>query len=490
MYFCRIKYFIYLSILTCCVCSCDSTKEIEREYTYFGGEIVNPNTDYIILFRDNKYQDTIYLDKNNQFLYKIKDLKEEGLYSFRHNPEYQLVMLEKGDSVLIRINTLEFDESLVFTGVGSRKNNFLIDMFLQNEIEREKIEKREFRLSPIDFKNTQDSLLTLRQEQYAKLTDKYALSDLSKEICKSSFEYDFFSRYEMYFYRYQYYGMNSIDAFKEFPKSFFDYRNQVNFNNDDLKRLYSYNRFLNHYFTNSSYTRYMKKKSLSKNKVEYTMSKLDLVDSVIQHSYIKNNLLRGITTNFILDNKNDYTSQKVLNHYLSISSNKKFQKELKKLAKATSRLKPNNIIPDQDLISSNGEITKLSSLFEKPVTALYFWSTEKKDHYIKAHQKTNYLSTVYPEIDFIGINTDDDQTENWLKTIKRHNYNLDREYEFKFPKCSSDELVIHYSNKVILVDQRGRIINPNADLFSSIFEKQLMSYSRLATIEKQKNVLD
>ena len=490
MYFFRIKYSIYISIIGFCLCGCESTTtKITNEHIYFGGEIINPNADYIVLYKDKDFQDTIYLDKNNRFLHKIEGIKE-GLYSFRHNPEFQLILLEKGDSILMRLNTLEFDESLVFTGKGARKNNFLIDMFLQNEIERNQLQKRKFKKSPRFFKKEQDSLLDLRIKRFDRLTSKYDISDLSKKICKSSFEYDFFSRYELYLYKYQYHRLKNLDPNKEFSEGFFDYRKQVNFNDDDLMRLYSYNRFLNHYFTNSSYTKYMNKKSFSKSKVEYTMYKLDLVDSLIEHSYIKNNLLRGITTNFILDNKNDYTSQKVLNHYLSISTDKKIQKELVKLAKATARLKPNNIIPDQDLISSNGEMTKLSSLFEKPITALYFWSIERKDHYIQAHKKTDHLSKIYPDIDFIAINTDDEQTDNWLKTINRHNYDLSNEYEFKFPKCSSDELVIHYSNKVILVNQQGKIINPNADLFSSIFEKQLMSYSRMASIEKQKTVLD
>ncbi|KAA1243420.1 hypothetical protein [Aquimarina sp. RZ0] len=489
MYFKKIKYFIYISIFSFCFCGCESTQKIERTDTYFGGEIINPNTDYIILSRGNNYGDTIYLDKQNRFVYKVEDL-EEGLYSFRHKPENQLVLLEKGDSILIRLNTLDFDESLVFTGDGARKNNFLIDMFLQNEMEREDLQKRDFRLPPVQFKLKQDSLLNLRSERYNRLIHKYDISELSKKICKSSFEYDFYSRYEIYYYRYQYYGLNNIISFKEVPSTFFDYQNGVDFNDDHLKRLYSYNRFLNHYFTNTAYSKYSNKLSFSNNIVNETIYKLDLIDSLIRNTYIKNNLLRGITTNFILDNKNDYSSKKVLNHYLSRSNNKKFQKELVKLARATSRLKPQNKIPDQELISSSGETTTLSALFEKPITALYFWSIDRKDHYIKAHKKTSYLSTIYPEIDFIAINTDDSQTSSWLKTIKRHHFNLDNEYEFKFPKCSSEELVIYYSNKVILVDSAGKIINPNADLFSPNFEKKLISYTKLATLEKQKTALD
>ena len=486
MHFFKIRYLIYIFIFPFCFCGCDSPQEVNREYTYFGGEIVNPNTDYVVLSKGDSYDDTIYIDKNNRFFHKIENLKD-GLYSFKHNPETQLVILEKGDSVLIRLNTIEFDESLVFTGDGSRKNNFLIDMFLQNELEREVIGKRDYKLTPARFKAKQDSLLHLRNDRFDKFTDKYELSDFSKKVCKSSFEYDFHSRYEMYFYQYQYYGLDNLDAFKELPKLFFDYRNQVDFNNDDLKRLYSYNRFLSHYFTNASYTNYLKEKSFPKDEMGYTIYKLNFIDSLIQHSYIKNNLLRGISAKFLLDSKSDYASKKVLKHYLSVSTNNKFKKELKRLAWATSRLKPNRIIPDQDIISSDGELMKLSSLFEKPVTALYFWSTENKDHYVKAHKKTSYLSNLYPEIDFIGINTDNDQTNNWLKTIKLHKYDPNREYEFKYPKCSAEELVIHYRNyrnKVILVDQDGRIINSSADLFSTAFEKQLMGYTRLAILEK------
>ncbi|MEW7290762.1 hypothetical protein [Aquimarina sp. 2304DJ70-9] len=476
-----LKYAIPFSVLSYCLCSCGSSEKTNREYTYFGGEIVNPNTNYIVLSDGNGSNDTIQLDKNNRFLYKIKNLKE-GLYSFRHNPENQIVLLEKGDSILIRLNTLEFDESLVFTGDGARKNNFLIDTYLQNEIEREKLRRTGLRLSPAYFKRNQDSLLKHKAETYQKFTDKYELSSLAKKLIKASFRFDYYTRHELYFN--SRYGIAGLDSSKDLPVSFFNYRNNIDYNDDDLKRLYAYNRFLNFYFTNSSLTNYSNEFPQYKNKLGSTIHKLDLIDSLIQHPYIKNNLLRRVTTNFLLKSKNNTELNKVLSHYLSVSSNKESQKELRKLSRAISRLRPNNVIPDQPLITSKGETIKLSSLFKKSITAFYFWSMDRKDHQIRAHKKASYLSTLYPEIDFIAINTDDEQTKNWLKTIKRHHYNLNHEYEFKYPKCSSEELVIHNRNKVILVNQDGRIINANTDLFSSVFEKQLMRYTRLASVEK------
>ena len=38
---------------------------------------------------------------------------------------------------MLRVNTLDFDESLSFTGMGSKSNNLLMDLFLLNEEEIE-----------------------------------------------------------------------------------------------------------------------------------------------------------------------------------------------------------------------------------------------------------------------------------------------------------------------------------------------------------------
>ncbi|MEW7278171.1 hypothetical protein ABW636_06215 [Aquimarina sp. 2201CG1-2-11] len=473
-------YLIDIILISCFLCGCNTSIEEEKNYAYFGGEIVNPNTNYIVMFKGNNYNDTIRLDKNNRFLYKIENL-EEGVYTFKHNPENQVVLLEKGDSILIRLNTIEFDESLVFTGQGSRKNNFLIDMYLQNEIERKKLTRANFMSPSSYFKKNQDSLLNNKLVAFDKLVQKNELSDLAKKITHSTIVLDYYGRHEI-FYNSRY-KLGGMDLIEKLPPSFFSYRNRINFNDNDLERLYSYHRFLNYYFANATIANYGKKLPQYHDPFGNTIYRLKMIDSLIDHSFIKNSLLRGTTIRFLLDSKNNKESNLVLNQYLAVSSNKKSQRELKKLSKSISNLRPNKLIPDQDLITSKGEIVKLSSLFNKPITALYFWSMESKDHYVRAHKKAAYLNTLYPDIDFIAVNTDGDQTKNWLKTIQRHHYKTNYEYGFKYPKCSSEELVIHYRNKVILVDNQGKIINPNADLFASIFERQLMQYSQLASLE-------
>ena len=60
---------------------------------------------------------------------------QSGIYKLEHLPEYQTLLLEEHDSLWVRINAAAFDESIVFSGVGASKNNFLIELFLKQESE-------------------------------------------------------------------------------------------------------------------------------------------------------------------------------------------------------------------------------------------------------------------------------------------------------------------------------------------------------------------
>ncbi|MDP5043357.1 MAG: hypothetical protein NWQ06_00080, partial [Leeuwenhoekiella sp.] len=77
---------------------CSSDTKHSKSGTYIGGEIVNPTSNYIILKKDDLLIDTIALDQNNRFSYKLKSVKK-GLYNIFHN-EQQLIYLEPGDSLL------------------------------------------------------------------------------------------------------------------------------------------------------------------------------------------------------------------------------------------------------------------------------------------------------------------------------------------------------------------------------------------------------
>jgi hypothetical protein len=139
--------------------SCNNSEEKSSNITWIGGEIVNPKGEYVYFYKDEQLLDSVPLNDRNFFIYKAKDLTE-GLYSFHHK-EFQVMYLEPGDSLMLRVNTIDFDESLSYTGIGAERNNFLIEMFLQNEKEIELMPKL-YRLPPAEFEQKLDSLKGIR----------------------------------------------------------------------------------------------------------------------------------------------------------------------------------------------------------------------------------------------------------------------------------------------------------------------------------------
>ena len=111
------KYLVL--IIAVILTSCADKKE--NNHTYFGGKIINPKSDYVLLYKTNKLLDSIKLTQKNTFMCKLKNIKP-GLYFFKHGVEHQYVYLEPKDSLLIRLNTWGFDESLVFSGTSAEKN--------------------------------------------------------------------------------------------------------------------------------------------------------------------------------------------------------------------------------------------------------------------------------------------------------------------------------------------------------------------------------
>ena len=85
--------------------------------------------------KDSNVLDTILLNPDNTFFKKFDSLVP-GMYSFRHDPEYQNIYFDKNDSLMVRINSQDFDESITFCGRGDEKNNFMMELFLKNEHDR------------------------------------------------------------------------------------------------------------------------------------------------------------------------------------------------------------------------------------------------------------------------------------------------------------------------------------------------------------------
>jgi hypothetical protein len=189
----RFSFYVLLSLF---VVSCQSKSDPKTcGSAWIGGQIVNPKSDYVIISHNRNTSDTVYLDDRNFFNYHIK-ATDPGFYYFQHF-EFQAMYLEPGDSVMLRVNTLEFDESLTYTGKGSAKNNFLTELFLLNEGADQQIVSF-YGLEPEIFIEKLDSIRQIRQSFLKEFEDQNKPSASFLSVANAAIDYAIYGKMELY----------------------------------------------------------------------------------------------------------------------------------------------------------------------------------------------------------------------------------------------------------------------------------------------------
>ena len=463
---------IIIIIITFLGCKKDN-QEVDTNYAYLGGEIINPNANFIVLSKDEVVIDTVKLDGRNRFLYKIDNLNE-GIYTFRHGGEYQIILLEQKDSVLLRLNTLDFDESLVFTGEGDKKNNYLINDFLENEKEEKYIIKL-CQLKPVNYQKHIDSIKNKKVADFKSFKSKYETSPLFDKIAKANIDYSYYSSKEVY--PFVHYGKNKTEILKSLPNDFYNYRKNINYNDTFFSNYHNYNIFLRNSFNNLSlkaHDAHSDNKIFNRNNLCYNLDRLELIDSIITNTGIKEDLLYHYTINYLTKSEDENGNNSILKSYLNKSKNEKAKNKISSLTKSINKLKKGSVLPEISVLDYNNNSTEIHSVLNNHSTVITFWSLGYYDHFKDSHKKIKELQIKYPEIKFVAINIDDYGIEKSKKLLLNHGYNINNEYLFKNPKKASKDLAIYPMTKSIVVDKNNKIVTSNTNIFSVHFEEELL----------------
>ncbi|WP_372756472.1 TlpA family protein disulfide reductase [Mariniflexile sp.] len=445
----------------------------EDNYAYLGGEIINPNSDFVVISKSDVVIDSIKLDNKNRFLYKFNDL-DAGLYSFYHGGEIQMVLLEPKDSLFFRLNTFEFDESLVFTGIGDKKNNYLINEFLENEVQEKKIFKF-CQLKPHVYEHRIDSLKAYKLDKLNTFKTKYETTPLFDKIAKANIDFHYYSSKEVY--PFVHHGENKEAILKALPKHFYNYRKTINYNDAFYKSHQHYTSFLRYTTNNIALNDHLKHsnedEAFRRSSLCYNLDKLRVADSLVKNDAIKNDLLYYFAINFLSKNKHTENNPVILKDYLSKSTDEKGKTLVKRYVASLDNLKEGATFPSVKLVDYNNKELDLNTLINTP-TVISFWSSTYYNHFKESHYKLNELKTKYPEVKFIVINIDNYGLEKPKHTLKENRFKLKDEYQFKMPEESIEALAIQPMTKTIVVDKNQKIVYNNTNIFSINFEEQLL----------------
>lgn len=475
MKFSMLTRYIALTTLVLSISFGCNTNDDSGNYAYIGGEIINPKNKSVVLYNTKgKVIDSITLDVNNRFIQKITGL-QSGLYIITHGGEYQTVVLEPNDSIMFRLNTYDFDESLVFTGKGAKKNNYLIKTYLTNEKEEKKLVKYA-KMEPEAFNEFIEKKRERRLKEFHKFLIKSEESEFFISIIEANINYNSYADKEIY--PFAYFGNNKLIHNKDLPKNFYAHRENVDYNSNHLSHFFSYNRFLFSHIDNlaikSYYSNNPYHSKFDRHSMDYNKSKLDIVDSLIKDETIKNYLYKYKTRDYVSNNHTEVEANEMLKYYLTKTTNPEDKKYMEDLVSSLKLLRQGNSIPNLTIINYDNTEYNLNAIINKP-TIIYFWSSNSKMQYRNSHYKVKELKSGFPNVDFISINLNRNDDKTWKSIIDNYSFPKEKEYRFKYPKKAQKTLAVNYLNKAIIVNENATILHPNVNIFDSEFTETLQS---------------
>ena len=449
------KQVVTFVVIVLLITSCKQNKEANT--TFFGGEILNPKADHVLLMQQNEVLDTIFLDSKNTFGKHFYNLKP-GLYSFKHGNEFQYIYLEPEDSIHVRLNTWDFDESLVFDGKGAEKSEFLLDVFLNNEREYRNYYSY-YKLPEEEFNQKFNKSLNKNISEFKEFAQSNPqLSTDFLHLAKGASTYTLFSMKELYplvyFKRY-----NTSDSLNLSPQ-YYDYRKDTDLNDNLLADYYAYQNYLSAYIYNDV---------ISENnyKVSEEVLKQQVLQSIVENIKIeslKNSLLYHEINKLIVNPHSDINPA-FLNIFYENCTDDELVKNIKEILRLKETIGTYDLIKNIRFVDNKDKIKTLDQLISgKPALILFSKENELSNEALE--KRLGYIAKNFPDIIILNIHYNTGITEFLFKNTKNFNYKL-------IDLNSIDSYISDKYTRSLIINKKGEIINNFSLLYDYSIEKDL-----------------
>ncbi|SHM68942.1 hypothetical protein [Polaribacter sp. KT 15] len=460
------NYILIAPLLLLLVAMQSCTNSGNNTNTYFGGKIINPKTKFVVLYANDKLIDTLDLDNKNKFLGTFNNL-DEGLYYFKHGNENQYIYLEPKDSLMLRLNTWDFDESLVFAGKGAERNNILIDIFLEDENERKLFYKLN-RLSPNKYQEKVDSIIDVRLETYKEYIEKHPNeTDSYFKILKTALTYTIYSRAERYPTNHVY-SLRKKD-FPEINSSFYDYRKNIEYNNNDLMYYTPYARYITNYLYNKTYALGHKPKQDSFT-TAFTVDLLNTIDKEINSKDSKNALLKRTVLDHFYRKSSCNINNESFELFFKLSTNKDDIRLVKNVLEDNKVIHKGDKVKGFSIFDFTNQSIDITDFTKNKNSVLLFWNKEYMSKSFLS-SRIPYLQKKFPNLNFAVIEVDGNNN-NRIKNIDIKNQYYINSKDLK------ENFLTSKMNRTILVNKNGIVTNGYAAISSYNINNQLKELSK------------
>jgi hypothetical protein len=424
--------------------SCDNKI---NEKTYFSGKILKKTNDKISLIKNENIIKETSISNKGDFYMKLDSIKD-GLYNFKHLPEFQYILFQKGDSLVMRLNAVDFDESLVFTGKGSSKNNYLIDVFLNHENEESFINSK-LRKSPSIFKNTIDSLYNLKTLKFNNFKKNKKINKTIDLIIENSIKLPLYSKIETYISVLK--RNNKLD---NISKDFYDFRNNIDLN---IKELSNFKPYLDYIILRTNNESGSNFDSYSNLDLQFNLNRIKFIDRTIKNNLIKSKALRYVAFEYLLRENILIDIDTFLNTFLKISNNTNINLEITQLYENIISLQKGKYLPKIDLTNINGKTNHATDFLSNKPVIFVFWSYELNSHKNNLFNKIFKFLKTNKSYNFHCININSNKIK-WKESMKviTANKNVIHFIVNDFNSMSK-KMILNNLNKIVVTDYQGKI---------------------------------
>ena len=445
-------YFVY---------ACSS--EWVPEGAFLGGQIINPSSKTVSIYKNNKLLDSIVLGANNRFERRYDSL-DYGIFKFEHLPESQTLLIEKGDSIWFRTNTTDFNSSLVFSGRGSAKNNFLMEIYLSLQKESSFLASKYSNKSS-DFGEIIDSLLQEKRENWIKFDSINQLSPEAKIISQASYVYPYANRKERYAL------IRGRNITLEQDSLYFNFRKYLNFGEENLAYFEPYITYMLN-FLNQEALVDGENFFQAKQTTEFNIRRLALIDQLIPTENLRNNLARTVAYEELINFKNFKQHDQFLKYYVTVNSSPEYELEIISLQASLMKMQVNQPLPEIMLEDTEFQNTSSVALLKGQKTVLYFWSQTQMNHYKRTQERVKQYKNEFPEFRFVGICI---QSYNKLVRDYQKVMEINPKNQFAFVDFENarKKWVLTLLNKGIVIDEKGIILEGFGNFYSPNFKEIL-----------------
>lgn len=418
----------------------------DAQTVIFSGKIENPNSDSLTISNGIVGKlPAIHLKKDGTFRDTLT--LEEGEYTLYDGTERTTVYLKPGDDLSLTLNTKEFDETIVYKGIGANENNYIAQRVLWQE-KNEGIENPSIfcKLNEADFLKFVDSAATLKKD----FLNRYSLEDRFATAEKRFIEYERLNRIANYEWMHGYFTKNTdFKVSANYPNAF----QNLDFNDDRFADDETYLSLLQTYF---------KEKARAKTKEDTTRIFIVEFANAIQlgvgNTSVKDGLARFLTETYFGAGDNIDAAYTAISELIA---SKKLRATLDKKYTSLKKVRKGNASPDFSLKDVKGKTFSLAN-FRGKVVYIDLWATWCGP----CNRELPHLKKIEEEfrgknIAFVGICTRD-KKESWEKFLKEKKLGGTQLFA---PNQDGDffkDYNVSGIPRFIILDKEGKIVDADA----------------------------